>query len=134
MNCERLKEEFRKLNEIDSLSFREREMADYLMPILKKLGFEVYEDDAGIEYNGNCGNLYGILSGELPGEPILLSAHMDTVEPGRGKKAIFHEDGRITSDGTTILGALLNLLRLSVEVIIIIFINMVLGESLSPVA
>ncbi len=67
------------------------------MPILKKLGIEVYEDDAGIEYNGNCGNLYGILSGELPGEPILLSAHMDTVEPGRGKKAIFHEDGRITT-------------------------------------
>ena len=97
MNCERLKEEFCKLNEIDSLSFGEREMADYLMPILKKLGFEVYEDDAGIEYNGNCGNLYGILSGELPGEPILLSAHMDTVEPGRGKKAIFHEDGRITT-------------------------------------
>ncbi len=28
MNCERLKEEFCKLNEIDSLSFGEREMPD----------------------------------------------------------------------------------------------------------
>lgn len=30
---------------------------------------------------------------------------MDTVEPGRNKKAIVHKDGIITSDGTTVLGA-----------------------------
>lgn len=35
----------------------------------------------------------------------MFSAHMDTVRPGIGKKAIRREDGTITSDGTTVLGA-----------------------------
>jgi tripeptide aminopeptidase len=30
---------------------------------------------------------------------------MDTVEPSRGKKAVLHEDGTITSDGSSVLGA-----------------------------
>lgn len=30
---------------------------------------------------------------------------MDTVSPGNGKKAVIHEDGTITSDGSTVLGA-----------------------------
>jgi tripeptide aminopeptidase len=30
---------------------------------------------------------------------------MDTVSPGTGKKVIVHDDGKITSDGTTVLGA-----------------------------
>ncbi|MDF3001775.1 MAG: peptidase T-like protein, partial [Bacillota bacterium] len=50
-----------------------------------------------------CGNLYAFIKGE--GEPVLLSAHMDTVEPSRGKRAILHEDGSITSAGDTVLGA-----------------------------
>ncbi len=37
-------------------------------------------------------------------QPLLLNAHMDTVEPGRGVKAVL-ENGTFTSDGTTILGA-----------------------------
>lgn len=41
----------------------------------------------------------------VPGlPPILLCAHMDTVGPGKGIKPVVLED-RITSDGTTILGA-----------------------------
>lgn len=47
-------------------------------------------------------NLYAYLPGEGP--TILLNAHMDTVEPGRGIKPII-EDGIIRSDGTTVLGA-----------------------------
>ena len=69
------------------------------------MGFETEEDDAGSHYGGNAGNVYGFLKGSLYGEPVLFSAHMDTVEPGIGKKAVFQEDGRITSDGTTVLGA-----------------------------
>ena len=30
---------------------------------------------------------------------------MDSVEPACGKRAVFREDGTITSDGTTVLGA-----------------------------
>lgn len=105
INRERITKEFCKMVEIDSPSYGERQMADYVVPILKELGFKVLEDNAGTKYQGNCGNIYGYLPGELQGESILLSAHLDTVEPGRGKRAIVHEDGRITSDGTTILGA-----------------------------
>ena len=37
--------------------------------------------------------------------PVLFAAHMDTVQPGRGRRAVVTPDGRITSDGTTVLGA-----------------------------
>jgi tripeptide aminopeptidase len=105
INRNRLRDEFCKLVSIDSVSYRERQMADELTGLLRELGFQVEEDRAGEHCGGNCGNLYGILKGELAGEPILLSAHMDTVEPGTRKKAVVHEDGRISSDGTTVLGA-----------------------------
>lgn len=105
VNEKRLIEEFKKLVSIDSVSFKEREMADYLTTKLKELGFVVTEDDAGKHYNSNTGNLFAYKKGTIEGKPILFSSHMDTVEPGLNKKAIVHEDGKITSDGTTILGA-----------------------------
>lgn len=105
VNKERLVKEFCKLVEVDALSFHEREMADILMGYLKELGFLVQEDNAGDYYKGNAGNIYGFLQGELEGNPILLSAHMDTVVPGIGKKAVVHPSGLITSEGNTILGA-----------------------------
>lgn len=105
INKDRLVSEFCKLVSIDSVSFKEREMADILIGDLKELGFSVLEDNAGEYYKGNAGNVYGFLEGELEGDPILFSAHMDTVGPGFGKKAVVHEDGRITSEGNTVLGA-----------------------------
>lgn len=105
INTTRLTEEFCKLVSIDSSSFKEREMADLLTAYLTELGFEVTEDKAYEHYDGNAGNIYGFLKGDIEGDPILFSAHMDTVEPGSGKKAVVHEDGTITSDGTTVLGA-----------------------------
>ncbi len=104
VNEERLLKEFCELVSIDSVSFREREMADTLKRKLTELGLEVHEDKAGERYNGNAGNVYARKKGTLPGTPLLFSAHMDTVEPGTGKRAIVKEDGRIISAGT-ILGA-----------------------------
>jgi tripeptide aminopeptidase len=104
-NRERIIKDFVKLVSIDSPSFGEREMADVLFKELSDLGFTVTEDEAGKVYGGNAGNLYGYLPGEIDGPPILLSAHMDTVEPALSKKAVVHPDGTITSDGTTVLGA-----------------------------
>jgi tripeptide aminopeptidase len=72
---------------------------------LKELGTECFEDGAGSELGGNCGNLYAFLPGKLNKPPLLFSAHMDTVEPAKGKRGILHEDGLITSGGDTILGA-----------------------------
>lgn len=105
VNTDRIKEEFVQLTAIDSVSLREREMADCLIRRLKELGFSVEEDYAGKPIGGNAGNIYGFLKGTLPGEPVLLSAHMDTVQPGIGKRAVFREGGRITSDETAVLGA-----------------------------
>lgn len=100
VNEKRLLEEFLELTAIDSVSFEERQMADILLKKLQELGFEVMEDETG----ESAGNVYGFLKGTVPGPGILLSAHMDTVQPGKGKKPVVAED-RITSDGTTVLGA-----------------------------
>lgn len=100
---QRLAEQFAKLVSIDAPSYGERRMADYLKGHLESLGFSVEEDDAGAVYGGNCGNLYAFRKGH--GNPVLLSMHMDTVEPAVGKQAVFHEDGRITGNGKTVLGA-----------------------------
>ena len=105
VNKSRILEEFCTLVGIDALSYHEREIADILKLYLSELGFEVKEDNAGTFYDGNCGNIYGYLAGDLKEDPLLFSAHMDTVGPGHNKKAVVHEDGLITSDGNTVLGA-----------------------------
>ncbi len=103
INKERLINEFCRLVSIDSITFNERKMADHLTAVFDEMGIELTEDNAGKYYNSDTGNLYGYIEGE--GEPVLFSAHMDTVEPGIGKRPIIHDDGYITSDGTTVLGA-----------------------------
>ena len=100
----RMMQEFDELATIDAESLSERTICDALKRKLEDLGFIVTEDQAGGQIGGNAGNLYGCLKGTIPGSPVLLSAHMDTVKPGIGKK-IIHKQGRITSDGTTVLGA-----------------------------
>jgi len=113
INQNRLVEQFLTMINFDSESFHEREIANYLKSEMKKLGMDVYEDDAGVwlgklraDYPETAtGNLYGFLKGNVQGEPLLLSAHMDTVSPGKGKRAVMDADGRITSEGETVLGA-----------------------------
>ena len=100
-------ERFAEMVAIDAPSKGERGMADYLTKELKRIGFTVTEDDLAAKCGGNAGNLYAYLPGTegASSKGALFSSHMDTVEPSRGKKAVFHEDGTITSDGTTVLGA-----------------------------
>jgi tripeptide aminopeptidase len=100
---DRLVEKFIQLVEIDSVSRQEREMADRLKEELENLGCEVYEDDAGEKIGGNAGNLIAKLPGDSSLPVVLLSAHMDRVEPGKGVKALL-EDGYIMSKGETVLG------------------------------
>ncbi len=102
---QRLVDAFLTYVRIDSPSFEERELADVVRPQLEALGFTVTEDDAGAKIGGNCGNLYAHLPGSLDLPPLLFAAHLDTVEPSRGKKPLVHEDGTITSSGDTVLGA-----------------------------
>lgn len=108
INKQRLTDSFKALAAFDSESFYEKEIADYLYKNLIDLGLEVVRDEAGRIIRNNekaTGNIYGILKGDTEGEPVLFAAHMDTVAPGIGKKVIIHEDGRVTSDGTTVLGS-----------------------------
>ena len=96
-NRERILSEFQKLVGFDAESGHEEEIGAYLLRRLQDLGLSAAKDQAG--------NLYGFLPGTRNGDALLFSAHMDTVSPGKGKRAILHEDGRISSDGTTVLGA-----------------------------
>jgi tripeptide aminopeptidase len=105
MNRKRLLDTFSELVSIYSPSLTERLVCDYLKTNLSVLGFSLNEDLVGEKIGGNSGNLYGFLPGDESLEPLLFSAHMDTVEPASGKIAIFHDDGLITSNGETILGS-----------------------------
>lgn len=105
---DRLLSEFAKLVSFDSESFHESRIKEYLKDALENLGLTVTEDGAASalrSIGAEAGNLYGFLPGTRAGEPLMFCAHMDTVSPGVGKKAVFHPDGRITSDGSTVLGA-----------------------------
>lgn len=96
---------FGQLVAIDSPSFCEREAADFVKGKLNELGISAQEDTAGADSNGNCGNVYTYIDGAIRLPPLLFCAHLDTVEPSHGKKQRIDENGIITSDGTTILGA-----------------------------
>ena len=89
---ERLVNSFCELVKIDSPSDEEEEVAQYLTGRLQRLGFTVERDAHG-----------NLIASEEGADPLMLSAHMDTVEPGRGIKPEVQGD-RIVSDGTTILG------------------------------
>ncbi len=89
----------------DSPSLNERQVCDFLKNYLQTLGASVSEDHAAKKIGGTCGNVYACLEGTLDLPPLLFCGHMDTVEPSCGKTAIIREDGVITSNGTTVLGA-----------------------------
>ena len=89
----RLTETLIDLIRIDSPSGEEDAIDQEVSSRLSALGLAVEHDS----YN----NVIARLDGE--GEPVLLSAHLDTVEPGRGIKPVLDGD-ILRSDGTTILG------------------------------
>lgn len=105
INQNRLLKLFAELAETDNPSLRERAICNKIKEKLNRLGIDSYEDNSGAKIGGECGNLYAYIDGTQDLPPLLLSAHMDSVEPAIGKKAVFHSDGTITSDGSTVLGA-----------------------------
>jgi tripeptide aminopeptidase len=99
INSERLIQSFIELTQIPSPSWDERGVINYISKKLKKLhiGFERYQ----------CGKSFNILArldNAASKKPILFSCHMDTVVPCDSVKPIITEK-KISSDGTTILGA-----------------------------
>ncbi len=97
-------EEFARQAAIASPSRREGAMAAYLTERFRRLGGTISMDDAGGRLGGEAGNLLVRLPGNRPGEPLLLSVHMDTVSPCEGVEPVL-ADGVFRSAGETVLGA-----------------------------
>ena len=90
---------FLALVKVDSPSGHEQEIAKQLEARLNALGCAARIDEIGNVLARRPGQ------GDLAGRPpVLLSGHMDTVQPGIGVQPRV-EDGIVRSSGTTVLGA-----------------------------
>jgi tripeptide aminopeptidase len=94
MKKSELLELFLNLCRIDSPSGEEKSVGEYIIKHLAR-----HKISAGRD-------AYGNVIARVPGEgkPLVISAHLDTVEPGRGVKPVVR-NGVVRSDGRTILGA-----------------------------
>src|SRR5699024_4246840 len=99
MNPNRLLDLFCSLVRIESPSYREAAMAARCADELRALGCEVRFDDSAAETGSDTGNLIAHLPGTAAGH-IVLSAHMDTVEPCRSIEPVV-ADGVVRSSGET---------------------------------
>lgn len=94
MKNENLVKTFYEMVRIDSPSGEEEKFADFCVSYLKKLDFKILKDKYGNIIARNTNNSK---------TPFLLSAHLDTISPGRNIKPII-KNGTIVSSGDTILG------------------------------
>jgi tripeptide aminopeptidase len=99
----RLRDTLLELVQIDSISKREGRIAERLARELTALDARVEFDGAGARVGGEVGNLIAHVAGTADAAPLLLCAHMDTVEPGVGVRPIVDGDV-VRTDGTTVLG------------------------------
>lgn len=123
INADRLRDKFLELVKIDSVSKYEKQVSINLADTLKKMGAEIFFDNAGEACGSNCGNLIAKFKGNVDAEPIFFCGHMDTVGPGNNIKPVF-ENGIFKSDGTTVLGADdKSALAIILEILSVIFEN-----------
>ncbi len=104
INRQRIINEFTKQAAIDSPSYKEAAIAEYLEQRLEQLGATVEFDDVGAKIGSESGNLIAKIPGTKTGDPLLISLHMDTVTPAENVEPVL-ADGIFTSAGDTILGA-----------------------------
>ena len=100
INRKRLLSTFLEMVNINSPSFAEGPMGDYLEARLRPLGFRVVRQRYDRSFN-----ILAFKKGAVRNAgPLILSAHMDTIEPTKGVTyAVRH--GIIRSRGNTVLGA-----------------------------
>lgn len=104
INKERLTNLFMRMVSIDSVSGQEQALSLEIQKIARALGAVCQMDQSDKATGSNTGNLVLKFKGSRAASPLLLSAHMDTVEPGNGIKPRLR-NGIFTSDGSTVLGA-----------------------------
>ena len=90
INRDRLAATFKTLAEIDSTSKSENAVASEIVKITSEIGAETYIDDSASVTGSDTGNHVIKYKGNIKTEPILLSAHLDTVEPGKHKVSGHH--------------------------------------------
>ncbi len=97
--------QFLDLASIQSVSFKERAIMDYLKNYLTRLGFDYYEDKACEKINGEAGNLICKIrnSKTKATNTYLMAAHVDTITPSC--QTPFVKKGRVVSNNDRILGA-----------------------------
>jgi tripeptide aminopeptidase len=100
----RLLDTFLEAVRIDSPSGEEAVFAQWCVDRLTALGCDVRIDGTAQATGSDTGNVIAELPGTVEGATIVLSAHLDTVEPGRGIEPIV-ENGIVRSSGDTILGS-----------------------------
>jgi tripeptide aminopeptidase len=90
---------------IESETYHEAAVVDYVCEIARSHGFEPYVDNAGKAIGGEAGNVYiRIPAAGVDAPPLIFSAHLDTVSPGKGIEPVVKGD-RVISAGDTVLGA-----------------------------
>src|SRR5690554_2982080 len=102
INKDRLLDFFLDCVKIDSISREERLLVDRITEEIQPFGIEVKEDGCADKINGNAGNLIINVPGDNSQSSVLLSAHLDRVEPGRGIVPIINGE-YIESKGKTVL-------------------------------
>jgi len=97
---------FRELVGIDSESRSEGQISRHVSEFFERLGCRCVDDGAGGKTGGECGNLVVRVDGAGGSgtRPLIYSAHLDTVEPGR-EVVLLEDEETFTSDGRTVLGA-----------------------------
>lgn len=100
INKERLLKTFTELLEVNSPSFNEKKIGVLLKKKLRERGCRVT-----IQKYDKSFNIIAFKKGNTPKvQPLLLSGHMDTIEPTKGIQFFIQAD-RISSAGNTVLGA-----------------------------
>jgi tripeptide aminopeptidase len=99
INGKRLLNTFIDLIRINSPSFDEKKVGEYLAHKLERAGCSVRFQDYKKSFN-----LIAVLKGNRKCLPLMLSAHMDTIEPTTGISFAVEID-RVRSNGNTVLGA-----------------------------
>lgn len=100
---DRLTDTFLDLVRVESPTGHEADVALLIADQLRTAGCDVHFDDTQVETGSDTGNLIAVLPATGPGRTIVLSAHMDCVDPCAGIEPVIR-DGIVYSAGDTILG------------------------------
>jgi len=104
VNSERLLETFLHLIQIDGVSRREGQVADWVEDVVRGLGCQTWRDDTGARIGGETGNLIATFPAPGDAPSVILCAHLDTIKSTKGVRWV-REGNLIRTSGETILGA-----------------------------